>query len=174
MTRGHPGKSRLLHDPGEHRDNCIDVLGSRVIPEAQAERPTGSVLRQTHGQENVRGLGNTSLAGRARGNLDSVLVQEVEQNISFTPRHGDVEVSRQPRIERSPHHNLWHRCAQLGAQRIPKGTQSFRTLQAQLFAQLKSRGKSDNTGRVEGSLPASLLFASMNQRAELGGVTREH
>jgi hypothetical protein len=78
----------------------------------------------------VGSLGNTGLAGRARGDLDTVLVQKVQQDISLTSRHRDVEISGQASIERAPDHNLWHSSAQLGSQRIPQGAQSLRMLQA--------------------------------------------
>ena len=166
-ARGHPRGSSLLDNAGEYRRDSLDVILCGVVAQTKAQCSACRLFAQPHRQENVRGFGNTGLAGGPGGDLNTVLVQQVEQHVPLTAGNRDVQVARKSRIVGPAHHHIGNSSTQLLTQGISPGGQMRTVLDPSLLTQLQGSSKSNNTRNIEGSRAPQLLVSAVHQRTEL-------
>src|SRR5688572_7682706 len=127
---------QAAHDGSDTIDREIDVGVGRPASEAESDRGAGALADRPDGDQHVRRSLTSRAAGGTGGHGD--IAERHEERLALDSIEADVQVVREPSLERSVDADAIERGLESGEQPIPGGSQSRRLLRQQLASHFRA------------------------------------
>src|SRR5262249_28600232 len=164
--------AKLLHLVDDELDDMVHLFLGIETAEAEADRRVRQLLADAEGAEDVARLERGRSAGRAR--RDGDVLERHHEPLALDEGEGNVEIPRQPMLERAVDEDLVEATLDAVEELVPKAQEPLALLGHLEAGELRRLAEADDARHVERSRAhAALVAAAVDDRgdadARLGG-----